>query len=495
MDNISSNNNLGTQTFLASTSTVYSGVVKVADILLYTINDGSIKWEYKTVPIDNNESKNKISEAIFGVPDDQLIIDALTQLQIDNKVEPGDYFIQDTEYFEVPNTIKKQYIINGTIIDFYKGVPLEGADLILPLLGTKFKTKTDKNGKYNIKATYPVDKNTLVPTFRPSILVTAQGYLPKKIKPYALDQTVREDLRTIQLKSVQGEIDKVKSQVGKLTKDVVKQVQNLKPSKAGLKKLVKKFIKIIRERLLPFLLTLLSKFFISKISDIIDGKLSALEGVGECPSPEEVTRLRAQRNRIVRELNNIYKVVDIALKVVGILGGTALILRVAAGIIQAIPLPTSVPPGAGIPTSVILGFQAKIKAIEKIAETVFTLSIGLSAILLVLSALLLQALKLLKLLDWAIERCSDGEDLVAIDFETALIDEAAAPTPDLVNGFKLGIVTDNKTPVGSLKRRYATATNSQGVVVLKGEPSFSASEQILKDELAFYIRSNNLKAN
>jgi hypothetical protein len=32
-------------------------------------------------------------------------------------------------------------------------------------------------------------------------------------------------------------------------------------------------------------------------------------------------------------------------------------------------------------------------------------------------------------------------------------------------------------------------------VVLKGEPSFSASSEILKNELAFYIRSNNLKAN
>ena len=54
---------------------------------------------------------------------------------------------------------------------------------------------------------------------------------------------------------------------------------------------------------------------------------------------------------------------------------------------------------------------------------------------------------------------------------------------------------DNKNKVGSLQRRYATATNPQGVVVLKGEPSFSAGEQVLTDELAFYIRSNNLKAN
>ena len=64
-----------------------------------------------------------------------------------------------------------------------------------------------------------------------------------------------------------------------------------------------------------------------------------------------------------------------------------------------------------------------------------------------------------------------------------------------VNGFTLGVEVDNKNQVGSLQRIYATATDPQGVVVLKGESSFSASEQILIDELAFYIRSNNLKAN
>ena len=224
--------------------------------------------------------------------------------------------------------------------------------------------------------------------------------------------------------------------------------------------------------------------------------MSVAESQGECPSPEEVAKLREQRNKTVRELNNIYSVVNTALTVAGILGGLAVILKVAAGIIRNIPLPTSVPPGVGFPTSVILKFQQLITKLEGIAEKVITLSLGISAVLLVLSALLLQALQLLKLLDQQLERCNADGDLAAIDFETALIDqETQQPGNNLVNGFTLKVVTDEKTPVGSLNRRYATATNSQGVVVLKGEPSFSASEQILIDELAFYIRSNNLKAN
>ena len=100
------------------------------------------------------------------------------------------------------------------------------------------------------------------------------------------------------------------------------------------------------------------------------------------------------------------------------------------------------------------------------------------------------------MLDYQLERCSaDQEDLENLDF--TLADNASSDTQvdTLVNGFSLSVKIDNKNIVGSLQRRYAVATNPQGVEILKGEPSFSAGEQILISELAFYIRSNNLKAN
>ena len=56
----------------------------------------------------------------------------------------------------------------------------------------------------------------------------------------------------------------------------------------------------------------------------------------------------------------------------------------------------------------------------------------------------------------------------------------------------MGIETEKTT--NPLKRKRATATNKQGVVMLKGEYSFSSIEQILIDELVFYIQQNNLRA-
>ena len=63
------------------------------------------------------------------------------------------------------------------------------------------------------------------------------------------------------------------------------------------------------------------------------------------------------------------------------------------------------------------------------------------------------------------------------------------------NGFTFDVVTvDGETDL-DLKRRQAVAKNPAGIIMLKGEPSFSSNDQILIDELVFYIKQNDLKAD
>jgi hypothetical protein len=57
----------------------------------------------------------------------------------------------------------------------------------------------------------------------------------------------------------------------------------------------------------------------------------------------------------------------------------------------------------------------------------------------------------------------------------------------------MDIETENTT--NPLKRKRALAKNNQGVSLLQGEWSFSSIDQILIDELVFYIQQNNLKAD
>ena len=79
-----------------------------------------------------------------------------------------------------------------------------------------------------------------------------------------------------------------------------------------------------------------------------------------------------------------------------------------------------------------------------------------------------------------ISACAIPSDLSMVEINEELlklqedaIENDKQPIKRIVNGFTMNVVEDTKSEVGGLYRRYATASNSQGVVLLKGEPSFS----------------------
>jgi hypothetical protein len=59
----------------------------------------------------------------------------------------------------------------------------------------------------------------------------------------------------------------------------------------------------------------------------------------------------------------------------------------------------------------------------------------------------------------------------------------------------MGVIPVEGTTNDQLLRRKAIARNKAGVIMLQGEPSFSSNDQILIDELIFYIKQNDLKAD
>ena len=70
-----------------------------------------------------------------------------------------------------------------------------------------------------------------------------------------------------------------------------------------------------------------------------------------------------------------------------------------------------------------------------------------------------------------------------------------SPVVTNINGFEMNVINVDNITIGGLKRRQAVARNKAGVIMLKGEPSFSSNDQILIDELVFYIQQNDLKAD
>jgi hypothetical protein len=160
-------------------------------------------------------------------------------------------------------------------------------------------------------------------------------------------------------------------------------------------------------------------------------------------------------------------------------------------------LPSSIPPGIGIPVGIINKSGDVINLLKNQIKGEQGKIDNLVSPLTLLKSVIAQALQYLNLLDNLVQHCYPDANQEQISAElTALTNQQSTQTSPVVtnvNGFEMGVVTEPTT--NSLKRRRAIATNKSGVVMLQGEWSFSSIDQILIDELVFYIQQNDLKAD
>jgi len=321
----------------------------------------------------------------------------------------------------------------------------------------------------------------------PSITISAPGYESVEKIPYKGDGTIKENLGIIKLTPTQDalELDKIES--SQLSIDQIKELnkEGKTPEYFAQKKLTDLVINL-KGKAIPLTLTLISSFGITKVSQLIDkGKTNASDLFNAtCPSPEELTRLINRKNKLVKQINRSFKIIDSTTKALGITQGIITSLQIAITVGLAVPFPA--------PASVPVALQR----INTLLERLNIANAGILAVLILTRQVLTQLLQYLNLLDSLIQQCSPDTDQEQISAElTALTiqqTQQESPVVTNVNGFEMGVETEPTT--NSLKRRRAIARNKQGIVMLKGEYSFSSIDQILIDELVFYIQQNDLKA-
>ena len=321
----------------------------------------------------------------------------------------------------------------------------------------------------------------------PSITISAPGYESVEKIPYKGDGTPKENLGVIKLTPTQDalELDKIES--SQLSIDQIKELnkEGKTPEYFAQKKLTDLVINL-KGKAIPLTLTLISSFGITKVSQLIDkGKTNTSDLFNAtCPSPEELTRLINRKNKLVKQINRSFKIIDSTTKALGITQGIITSLQIAITVGLAVPLPA--------PASVPVALQR----INTLLERLNIANAGILAVLILTRQVLTQLLQYLNLLDNLIQQCYPDADQEQISDElTALTiqqTQQESPVVTNVNGFEMGVETEPTT--NSLKRRRAIARNKQGIVMLKGEYSFSSIDQILIDELVFYIQQNDLKA-
>ena len=415
----------------------------------------------------------------------------------------------------------REFQSSSRIIDKDTGLPMKGVDVEIKTKDSEgeeqvYATKTDRKGQWTLQwkclilyPNYGDDNVYKVVNEGLNFTFNKEGYNTQRKSALTGKKQIRNFLSLIKLDSKEKSKAQDLSKIGTLESKEVKTInKGGVKTPANISKLIKEQVKIIVNRLIPVIIGMLAQLGITQINKWLDGQNNLNNTDTKCPEDQEsIKALIAKRNRLVRQLNNIYRVVDAAVKGLGVLASLISIFKTIVNIFKNMPLPTTIglPPGpqGGVITSASYGkvasyiekfdkIKAKIDLIEKLTLAV------LSALVL-LRIYLLKALQLLKILDNKLDQCSQGLDIPQEELDnelTALLEaeeEDGNPIIIDVNGFTMGVEV-SKVKVGSLNRRFATASNAQGVVLLKGEPSFSASDQVLIDELVFYIQSNNLKA-
>ncbi len=331
----------------------------------------------------------------------------------------------------------------------------------------------------------------------PNITNNAVFELPKITLEQAPDQTA---LAT----------SKVNSDIAKGNTSIIKSNLNSSlPPKVRLTNLINQNRASIQQKLVPFVLALLSSFGGETIQAVVLNKTSSIDQILDlidCPSQDKINKLIQQRNKLVKQINNIYNIIKTATITVTGINILISILEIAVTVSKAIPYPATGVPPLGLPpltagmqntlSDALRIVQEQIKSTKKVLDVV-TIALASFGILLGI------ILELLGTLDKLLQHCAQetNMDLEAINDEiNALSNPIIQTTQSTQNnnntykGFKLEVVINEKN-TSKVIQRYAQAVTPQGVPVLKTDPSFASDPQVLIDNLKFIIDSNpNLTA-
>ena len=245
----------------------------------------------------------------------------------------------------------------------------------------------------------------------------------------------------------------------------------------------------IKRTIISYLVNILSEFGAKTLAEIQQG----LEPSPEiCPDKDKLKEIIKKRNRIVRELNNIYSIVKKIDSTLTLVNGIIIALKVGLTIASTLPAPPFTPPGAVAST------------IDKIRKALINAGAGVS-ILTVSVAVVGNLLgTVLELLKFQIQTCAPGSDLSFDEINEELnalsqptiqsLENTNTDVPLTYKGFTFEIKFDdlNQTPY---PKRFAQALNIQNIPVLRGESSFASDPQVLIDELKFIIDTQNLRAD
>ena len=358
--------------------------------------------------------------------------------------------------------------------------------------------KTDENGEYEIRfGTVSIEALPELSILEPTVLYKKDQYAPDKQSLITLEGEVPQILPIKKLididKEAERRADQVKDEMNKLAETAALiGLGAVQIAIITIKAQILAFAGVAQNKLFPLAISLMVVFGITKLE-------KEEQETAVCPNNELLRELIKRRNSIVKQINQMWIVIAANTAIAALFLYLSIQLKGVKSSISAIGFPVATPPGVGVPYSLI----AKLEDVKELLKDLVDISEDLkkalliSLIFLVISLIII--LRYLKRVDELIENCGGDIPMEQINAELLAIQANSQEQGNViltnVNGFELSVIQEDKFKVGDQYRRRAIAKNSGGITILQGEPSFSAEDQILLDELSFYIIQNNLKAD
>jgi len=220
-----------------------------------------------------------------------------------------------------------------------------------------------------------------------------------------------------------------------------------------------------------------------KIQQLVNEANVIITAANESNNPSQLENAKVVRNNAITVIqSNESKIIKINEQIQKITIYIAVFSTVVS-ILSSIPIPTSVPPGIGIPVNAITKI---IVLLEKANKIVLALSALLPTVLVSLE----KAIQILEELK---------AQLLPINGE---LESKSPPFPvkfgtdyPPYKGFKFALREENnpRFVVRGNKRHYAVAINKQNIEQLKSEPSFTLDPNDLIEQLKLIIDQQNLQ--
>ena len=396
-----------------------------------------------------------------------LVVDAIT-----NQPIPGVNINMNSGKYTIPQVTTNEN--NGSFIQFPSDSKGEFTITLKNL--TQPPNNQQQTGSSNSLSNPPV------------LTFGKTGYDVKTEMVYKGNLTPKKELLVLMNPSLTLKIETpviLPTQIGELQEATEQKTPDYHKNKRLLD-ILKKLLKF----LIPILLGLLAAFGIKKLRELTEEEKDQIQ----CPTQDELKIIIEKKNNLIQQLNQLYRAIDLTTKTIGYVDQLINIFNIAYQALKTIPAPIF----GGMPLSIPGIIQDQKEKLDKNITKLKGFTTSTLAILVLLRQTLTTIIDYLNMLDILIQHCSEDTVENQTQINQELLDlttqqSQLSPIITVVNGFTMGI--EEEITSNPLKRKRATATDTNGLIVLRGEWSFSSINQILIDELVFYIQTNDLKAN